>query len=1452
MWLLFQISVVQTFLAQQAAAYMGSQLGNTVKIERLEIDFFNSVNLNKVYVSDQNGDTLLSVDEFQLTLGMFNIKKRAIDLEVELLKPYFNLSRAATSENYNHKFFFNYFIAADTTESENNWELKVRKLNISSGEFHFHDYHMPDTTTKVNYSHVDLYDLDLDVSLANLKGNNLYAEISHLSAREANGFYLKHLKTELRIEKEIMDFQNTKLQTLGSDLEFDLRFSANSFNDYQNFIELVDITADFKKSIVHMDDVAFFAPPLDGIQDQFFLDGKVKGTIDNLSGTDIELHLNKETVLFGDFDFRGLPDVENTFIHFDMKRFKTTAEGIRELPYPPFNEKSSLIIPENIGRLGELSFKGKFTGYYNDFVAFGTIVSNLGSVKMDMAVKEREAQFYYEGEVKSSGFELGQFLDVKQIGLVALNLKLDGSGLTKEKVNARAKGTINTFELKGYSYKDIELNAAFSKQTFDGKLSITDENIKFDFNGSIDARKDLLFSDFSIKIDSAKLAKLNLFNVEDSLTQLSFVGDINLIGLDFDEVEGALYLNSIKYSDYDHDFVIDSVNLIAEKYDGSRHLKLASDIAKARFDGNFQLNKLRIAAKNMLANYFKEEVLEEETALQDFSYNINIINFLPVTEMFIPDLKVDSNTLIQGSFNNRKKELALRLQGRKISYQSTKLSGYQLDLNSNGKNMEASLNVVTLKPIGISDFDSVRLGVSIIEGDVNLQTSWESLNGNADAGNLEILSTFKTFDKIDFRFRNSHFNLKGEKWRIGARNRFSIERDSILIDSFRIENRAQYLAINGIVSNNPKDSLKIELHKLNLTYLSQMLPKGAIRVKGVSNGEMLFKDFYNNLSVTSNLQFDSLEVNTIKIGKGYFESKWNDDQKELLVDGKVGEGEQNILSFEGKVFPLKTKESLDLKLKMNQFPLYIVSPYIEDYLSDIEGHASGEVSVKGEASKPLLRGKLQLNDAGVTVNLLQTHYSLNNEIIIEPDFVGFNHMKIIDKNGSEAIATGTVFHNNYSDFSLDIGLEYENFMALNTTSYDNDLYYGVAICSGNANISGFGDQFIININAKAQKGTNFKIPLDEGVEVTSSDFLIFTNSTEEDLSAQDAVDLSGIQLNFDLEIEKDAKVQIIFDEKIGDILEANGEGNLKLEINTLGNFNIFGQYIITNGEYLFTLKNVVNKRFSLARGSRISWDGDPYKARLDMQAIYNLRASLVDIMGQDSTANFKRRVPVELELQMKGFLLSPEITFDIRLPSADDEIRRRLESILYLNSSDVNQQEMNQQVFGLLVFNRFMTPSTGRAAESGVSRSASGINNGYEFLSNQMSNWLSQVSDQFDVGVNYRQGDEYAGNEFDLSLSTELFEDRLVLDGNLGYTSDAEYVESQDRASFIGEFSLEYMLSKDGRFRLKGFNRSTNNSLLETNSPYTQGVGLFYREEFDTFKELWRRYFRNEAKGRKE
>jgi len=388
----------------------------------------------------------------------------------------------------------------------------------------------------------------------------------------------------------------------------------------------------------------------------------------------------------------------------------------------------------------------------------------------------------------------------------------------------------------------------------------------------------------------------------------------------------------------------------------------------------------------------------------------------------------------------------------------------------------------------------------------------------------------------------------------------------------------------------------------------------------------------------------------------------------------------------------------------------------------------------------------------------------------------------------------------------------------------------------------------MNISARTERNTEFFIPLAEDGEVSEYTFIDFVDpanirdSTEqENQKNKNAKEESSslLVMNFDLEVTPEAEVQIIFDPKIGDIMRGRGNGNLQMEATSKGDFKIFGDFQIESGDYLFTLQNVINKRFTVQPGGMVEWNGDPANAVIDVNAVYKLKTSIHDLID-DPNEDYNRRIPVECHLKMTESLENPDIEFDIYLPTAEEEVRSRVRTIM------ATEEELSKQFLSLLVINSFLpnqnatnSPSTGNLGSAGVGVTTS------EMLSNQLSNWLSQISNEFDVGVNYRPGDEMFTDEVELALSTQLLNDRVSINGNLdmgGNQQSTTAAANSSTSAIVGDFVVDVKLNKSGKLRVKAYNKANDNLLIE-DSPYTQGVGLFYREEFNTIPELWRRYF---------
>jgi len=571
-------------------------------------------------------------------------------------------------------------------------------------------------------------------------------------------------------------------------------------------------------------------------------------------------------------------------------------------------------------------------------------------------------------------------------------------------------------------------------------------------------------------------------------------------------------------------------------------------------------------------------------------------------------------------------------------------------------------------------------------------------------------------------------------------------------------------------------------------------------------------------------------------------SQWDNTDRSIAIHTFSNRGEDRIINIEGRYLP--DGGLLDFNLQLNKINLRTFDGYLDEVFANLRGIATGELKLEGNIRQPLFNGNLFLQKTFFMVDYLKTQYNFTHEVEISNNDIIFNDLLIYDINHNICRASGRVTSNYFRDFALNIYLYPDRFMALNTTERDNDLFYGRVFASGLVNITGPTNNITMNISARTNRNTRFFIPLQKSSELSDLHFLNFTGGPSKE-TGQDQdmdlrryeVDLSGIELNFDLDVTPEAEVQIIFDSKIGDIIRGRGSGSFKMEINTLGQFNMFGEYIIDQGDYLFTLQNVINKRFDVERGGRISWSGNPADANVDLKAVYRVRASLRPILGDfgNGGASDLRR-PVECHIILRNKLMTPDISFDIELPAADQDIRS------YVEASLNTEEKRNRQFLSLLILSSFL-PDQGssgpdRASSLGMSATEAGINTVSEFFSNQLSNWLSQVSRDVDFGVNWRPGDEITPDEVELALSTQLLNDRISINGHVDVAG-----RQTNTSNIVGDFDVDIKLNRSGKLRLKAFTRANDNLIRPHLSPYTQGVGLFYREEFDSFDELMNRYW---------
>jgi hypothetical protein len=1462
-FLLIHLKTMQTYAGKKVASYLSDKLHTRIEIGSVDIDFLKTIVLTDVYIEDLHKDTLLYSKKLKIDIAEFSVEKQRLEINrILLLNTQASLIKYREDEDLNLQFILDAFASKDTVHQiRKPWDISFSEVTCVNTIFRFRNEHDTMNTTGINFIDLDARNINGRFTDVKIEQDTIHGTIEYLSAVEKSGFILKNLSSYVNVSPVGIKLDELKVRTPESEISTDLSFKYSRYRDFLDFIHKVKLKAEFDHSVLEMSDLAYFAPALKGLYKSIVITGKVSGKVSDLRGTNMDIFLGGSTHYIGDFAFTGLPNFDETLIHLNVQSLSTNYDDLNSLPLPPFEEHRKLKVPTNFSKLGNVNFKGTFTGLYNDFYAYGDFNSALGKLSTDLSVKhdyEKDKEFY-KGKLRSYNFNVGRFFNAPSLGSVTANVEVDGEGFTLEDVAAKLKGTINSIDFNNYTYKNASIEGNVAKKVFKGKLNVQDDNIDFDFIGKVDFSGRLPNLDFIATVNKADIGALHFIKTTKK-TNLSTQVIINVTGNNIDNLIGQINFDNTIYREDEEAYKMSVFNLVSSEENGIKSIKLFSDFCDAKINGKFQIMQLGKSLENVLSNYLPSYIKHKNNRLipaQNFEYSFMFKKTDAVTRLFVPGIKIAPKTLVKGKFNSGSNEIVLNGSSERIDLYGYILNKWTVEAESKNQMLEVNMKAERLNltdSLWLTDF---KIQTNTHSDSVNLQMTWDNRSETKEyKGDIKTFLHFNPDKTMEFKILPSQLVISDSTWDVSKSNLVTVDSSFINIKDLTFEHDKQSISLNGVISDNKRDELKLVMQDFNLANLNVFTKPSGLKVNGRITGESHVSDVYHNMIFTSNTSVKSLYLNDEELGDGEVLSVWDKSKEALYLHGTFTLGIIPNILFSGYYYPMKKEDNIDMELNLQAIQMKMFEPYVKEYCSDLKGQFSGAVQIKGAVAKPLINGKLNVNAKKITVAYLNTSYHFSHEVTIENNSFGVENMPVSDVNNNKAIVTGKLYHNNFKDFQLDFDIQANKFMCLNTTEVNNSLYYGKAFVSGIINISGFiKDEVRIDANVKTEKITSgdksdkvsflskteitkFFIPLSGPSEVSENNFITFVKKdTLNKPNTLYNVKLGGLQLNFDLEVTPDAEVQLIFDQKVGDIIKAKGDGNVKLKINSQGDFKMYGDYVIENGDYLFTLQNIINKRFDIEKGSVIKWSGVPYKADVNINAVYKARASLKPFYPDDSSTTLKRRYPVDLRLAMTGELLAPQIDFDINIPTVDAAVRQHVLSFINTDA------EMNRQVFSLLILNSFVTPPQLSGAGTGPGYASAGISNTSELLSNQLSNMLSKISNDFDIGVNYRPGDEISKEELGVALSTQLFDDRLSIDGNLGVNNDN--TNTQNTNHIVGDVNVDYKITDNGKLRIKAFNKANDNNQIYKTGPYTQGLGILYREEFDTIGELYRRYLGN-------
>lgn len=1420
----------QTWASQRIAAYLSEKLHTKITIGGVDIDFVKSIVLEKVYVEDLRHDTLLYTNKLKVDITSFNIEKNTFNLkQITLDKPIFHLKvyRGATTTNL--QFLIDYFkTPPSSTKKTNRIFLKVNNIKINEATFVYQNINKSKNLSRaIDYNNIAIRNLNADIRNITYANDLLKASVYNCSFYEKSGFTLTKLSTDVRLSKKEISCSKLNLVTPYSNISRYYAMRFDSLKDMSDYINKVRMYAVFENSKISSKDICFFAPQLSTYNQTIYVNGEINGLVKKLYSNNLQIGAEKNTLIKGNFRIAGLPEIRKTFFDLDFNTLRTNTKDVQTI-LQNINKKELITkIPKQLDVIESVLFKGNFKGTINDFITKGRFSSNVGNIISDVHLQfPPNTTLSYKGVIETESLNLGKLIDNKLLGEVTLNSTVNGKGFTIENLETEVSANINSLQFNGYSYKNISAEGKLARRFFEGSVIMDEPNASLNFDGSID------FSDrnnpefnFISSFKNLNLKRLNLAN--DSIV-LSSTINANFTGTNIDNMVGSLGLTNTRLINKFITYTIKNILISSEQSEIEKKLTLTSDLADAHINGNYQLSTIVSSVKSILRDYTPSYDWGGigKTGYQNFGVSINIKNTTPITRVFMPDLTITGATSIYGAFNSD--ERLMRLSGGidQIKYKSITIKDFILDSENDASHISINLASTQIIINDSTNINNVSIGNRLANDSLlfNVKLSEKEAINQLD---LNGLISFKN-DYQTLHILPSEIIIDNQEWQV--KKTFGVTFNNfkrIIINDFILSNQQQEIFASGIVSDNSSDILNLKITNLDLNSFNQIFKKYNVSLQGNLNGEATIGGVLENAELDSKFLLKELVYNTDTIGDITFLSTWDKLNRTIQISGNILNKRLRTVELYGDIKTNHKENNLNLYANLNEMDLIVFEPFIRNLVNNVKGKATANLKIGGSISSPEITGKVVFNHASATINYLKTSLTFSDQVTLEKNKILVNNIIVKDIEGNKAILTGHLTHQNFKNIGLDVTLQAKEFMVLNTTEKDNILYYGTAFATGIFSFNGPLNDVKIDINAKTDKGTHLFIPITDENSAKQQQYIRFLQKDSTIIEQEYKVNLSGITMNMNLDVNENAEVQLILDPITGESIKGTGNANLRLAINTLGNFEMFGVYEIAKGSYNFTLQNVISKNFLLEKGGRIRWDGDPLKAYVDLSAIYETRTSILPLIlsanpTDTSSVSSGQRVLAQCVLSMKNDLMAPDILFGLRFPE-DENITSKVGGYL------TNQDNLNTQVASLLVFGRFTN--------------ANGNNgNNYALSTDILEAKLASLVSTKNFDLNLENG---------VGGSWHLFNNRIIIDGNvtsLGNNSNDPNQQTAQASSITGDVSIEYKISEDGRFRTKAFSRTDNNNdlLKKGNSQTEQGIGLFYRIEFDTLGELMRKIFKKE------
>lgn len=1418
--------VVQTKIAHYFTNSINKDLGINIAIDEVAVSIFGGVKFKKVLIRDHHKDTLIYSNRISTTI-LESKKLLDGDLifdDIDLHGLILNLKTYKNEKVSNLDKFIKAF--ESDKKSSRKFLLKANKLQIYNGHIILTD------ENRVSPKDVDFTKLNASVTDFLIFGTDVTTNIQKMSFLDFRGLYVKNLSSKFTYSQNNLKLENLDLLTKESALNGTVLLTYK-IEDFSNFTDKVLFDIKLNSASLASNDIRYFNKEL-GKNQHFYIKASIKGTLNDLQFKNLELVDDRKTQIIGDINFKNLFAKKGQMFSMYAKFDKLTSSYDNLIVIVPniLGDK----LPTSLKKLGRFTASGtsniSTTAVKADFsmlTALGKITSKL--VIQNINVIDKASYF---GNVILENFDIGNFLDQKKLGRVSLNMDVDGKGFKRKYLDTDIKGDISQIEVNDYNYTNIVVNGTLKSPNYKGQISVNDPNLSMTFEGLLDLTKKDSRYDFHVNVENADLNKLKL--IKDSVSV--FRGDVvvQATGNNIENFQGNVYINRTSYQNAKDTYNFDDFTIIST-FDQKRVRTItvnSPDIVQGEIVGKYEFNQLPNLIKNSLGSLYTNYKPTKVKKGQFLTFDFSIYN--KIIEIFYPEISIGANTIVKGNINSDNQEFKLDFNSPQIIASNNIIDNIRVSVDNKNPlyNAYVELDSIKTKYYKIRDFSLINV---TMKDTLFFRSEFKGGPNAEDYFNLNLYHTINKDNNNVVGISKSEVKFKDYLWFLNEdetpNNQIVFDKSfkNFDIDNIILSHEDQAISLKGIFKGASVKDLKLSFKDVDLNKITPTNDK--LIVHGNINGEVNFKQNNNVYQPTSSIVIDNLNVNETDLGTLNFEIEGDENLRKFTINSNLEN--ENIESFNADgSFEIVDKQTiLDLQLKFDKFNIATLNSLGGDVLSNIRGFISGNSTIEGNLKKPSISGRLYLNNAGLTVPYLNADYALSDNTIIDltDEKLLFRNNTLTDtRYGTAGKLNGSIEHNNFADWKLDIAINSKRLLALDTKDSEDAAYYGTAFIDGIATIKGPTNSLFIKVDAKSEKGTAIKIPINNAESVSDNKFIHFVTAKEkfnfEKGIFENTRNYNGLELEFDFDITPDAEVEVILDRNTGHGMKGKGFGSLLFKINTLGKFNMWGDFQAYEGTYNFKYGGLIDKKFAVKKGGSITWEGNPMKAQLNLEAIYKTSANPAVLLENSS---FNTKVPVEVIIGLRGDLTSPEPDFNIEFPTVSSVLKSEIQ--YKLNDKDVRQT----QALYLLSSGGFLSPEG--VSQSDFSGSL------FETASSILGGIIQSDDEKFKVGLNFIGADRRLGRETDgrfvATISSKINE-RVTINGKLGVPFGGI-----NESAIVGDVEILYRVNEDGTLNLRLFNKENDINYVGQGIGYTQGLGVSYAVDFDTFKEFVNRIFKN-------